>query len=97
MPVPCPAPRPVKYPPQWRGLAAAAASNPRQAAEVQLHKQAVREQPAERPAAEQPLTIQEEGSGYMSTESDSDTETNDKALVWHLDAYFNCSVTRCCC
>jgi len=84
MPMPCPAPRPVKYPSQWRGSAAAAAS---QAPEPQLHRQVVREQPAERPAAEQLQPIQEDGSGYMSTESDSDTETNDKALVWHLDAY----------
>ncbi len=97
MPMPCPAPRPVKYPSQWRGPAAAAASHPPQAPEPQLHRQVVREQPAEMPAAEQPQPIQEEGSGYMSTESDSDTETNDKAPVWHLDAYFNCSVTRCCC
>lgn len=79
MPMPCPAPRPVKYPSQWRGPAAAAASHPPQAPEPQLHRQVVREQPAERPAAEQPQPIQEEGSGYMSTESDSDTDTNPKA------------------
>ncbi len=84
MPMPCPAPRPVKHPSQWRGPAAAAAP---QAPEPQLHRQIVREQPAERPAAEQLQPIQEDGSGYMSTESDSDTETNGKALVWHLDAY----------
>ena len=96
MPMPCPAPRPVKYPSQWRGPAAAAASHPPQAPEPQLHRQVVREQPAERPAAEQPQPIQEEGSGYMSTESDSDTDTNPKAPVWHFDAYINCSVTRCC-
>ncbi len=97
MPMPCPAPRPVKYPFQWRGPAAAAASAASQAPEPQLHRQVVREQPAERPAAQQLQPIQEDGSGYMSTESDSDTETNDKALVWHLDAYFKYSVTRCCC
>lgn len=97
MPMPCPAPRPVKYPSQWRVPAAAAASHPPHEGGQLLHRQDVREQPAERPAAEQPQPIQEEGSGYMSTESDSDTGTNDKALVWHLDAYFNCSVTRCCC
>ena len=97
MPMPCPAPRPVKYPSQWRGPAAAAASAASQAPEPQLHRQVVREQPAERPAAQQLQPIQEDGSGYMSTESDSDTETNDKALVWHLDAYFKYSVTRCCC
>ncbi len=84
--MPCPAPRPVKYPSQWRGPAAAAASNPPQSAEPQLRKQAVREQSTERPAAEQPQPVQEEGSGYMSTESDSDTEANDKAQVWYFDA-----------
>ncbi|KAL0034303.1 hypothetical protein WJX77_008161 [Trebouxia sp. C0004] len=79
MPVPCPAPRPVKSPSQWLGPAAAATSNPPQAAEPHLYKQAVREQPAERSGAEQPQRVQEEGSRYMSTESDSDTETNVKA------------------
>ena len=50
MPMPCPAPRPVKYLSQWRGSAAAAASG---APEPQLHRQVVQEQPAERPAAQQ--------------------------------------------
>ena len=50
-------------------------------AEVQAGKQMSREQSNSRVPTAQAQPIQEEASGYASTESDSDTGTNDRVQV----------------
>lgn len=75
--IPCPAPKPDRHPSQWRAPAAAA-SKAQHMPEPQPGRQVAREQPFTRPTQQ---SVQDEGSGYMSTESDSDTGTNDKAQV----------------
>lgn len=56
-------------------------SRPPLPAEVQAGKQTSREQPNSGLPAAQAQPIQEEASGYASTESDSDTGTNDRVQV----------------
>ena len=71
--------------------ASTSAALPPLTAETQANKQAARTEPAtgQRATQAQP-SVQEEGSGYMSTESDSDTGTNKKTQVrwWQLAGGF---------
>ena len=66
---------------QLRAHGSAAMSRPPLPAEAQASRQTSREQPVGRLPDPQAQPMQEAGSGYASTESDSDTGTNERAQV----------------
>ena len=84
---------------QLRAASSATAAKPPLPTEFQACRQTSRDQPPTRLPAQQAQPLQEEGSGYMDTESDSDTGATDKAQVMCLRTQISalcCSLFKRC-
>ena len=77
----CPAPRPDRQSTQWHSTAAAEGPAGRAHAFNQSNSHPGEAQPGMSSGTTAQEPLQEEGSGYMSTESDSDTGATEKSKV----------------